>query len=307
MGFFSSRKTTFDPLGQYTPEQRKAVEALMSLASTGSGGGITLGQQYGRELGNYDFTEGEDQSLKGFQSLLSGSDLSKARDVYSSFADSKFNPDDPSSGYAEFSRALEKSGRESEDVLNRESAITGSRFGTNIQRQKENLAADLSNQRGMFLADLFNKMQDRKLQGARGLQITAEQTQGILQQIAEQSAIQRALKDQQAKDRYAEFNRARGEELSRIGLMQDEKQNPLGTVTKKSPSLFMSMLGEANPIVGSYNTHNYGYTTNQTSISDTIKAAMDIFMAQNGVRPPQNKSRNDMQIPDMARMIIGGY
>lgn len=282
MGFFSSKSTTYDPMSAYTPQQRQAIQALMSLASTGSGGGITLGEQYGGDLGYYDQTAGELQALSGLQGLVGGQDITGARDVYARMAGNKFNPDDPSSGYAAFSRALAKSGAESADVLNREAAMTGSRFGTGIQRQKASLAEDLANQRGMFLADLYNQGENRAMAGAQGLQSLVGTQQNLFQQLASQAAIERLLKDQQAKERYAEFGRQREEQLMRLGLMKDQWQNPMGAITKKGPSTLMAMLGEVSPWAGSYNTHKYGYTTNQTSYRDIINAAMKIFGTQMG-------------------------
>lgn len=243
MGFFSAKSTTYDPMSAYTPQQRQAIQALMSLASTGSGGGITLGEQYGGDLGYYTQGQGELQALSGLQGLVGGQDITGARDVYSRMANNKFNPDDPSSGYAAFSRALAKSGAESADVLNREAAMTGSRFGTGIQRQKASLAEDLANQRGTFLANLYNHGENRALTGASGLQSLVGTQQDLFQQLASQSAIERLLKDQQAKERYAEFGRQRQEQLTRIGLMQDQWQNPMGAITTKSPSMFSQFAG----------------------------------------------------------------
>jgi len=242
MGFFSNlfkgKETTYDPMSAYTPQQLQSIQALMSLASTGTGGGITLGKPYGGDLGHYQQAPGDLQALEGLQGLIGGQDISGARDVYSRMADHKFDPDDPSSGYAAFCRALAKAGNESEDVLNRESAITGSRFGTAIAGEKAGLAADLSNQRGMFLADLFSRGEDRALAGASGLQGLVGTQQNLFQRLASQAAIERLLKDQQVKDQYSEFGRARTEELSRIGLMQDQWKEPMGTRTTTSPSLF---------------------------------------------------------------------
>lgn len=277
MGIFSAKKTTYDPMSAFTPQQRQSIEALMSLASTGSGGGITLGQKYGGDLGYYNQTPGEIDALQGLQGLVSGGDISGARDVYSRMANNKFNPDDPSSGYAAFSRALAKAGGESQDAINREAARTGGVFGSGRGRDTASLQADLANQRGTFLASLFNQGENRALQGASGLQSLVGQQQDLFQQLASQSAIERLLKDQQAKDQYSEFQRTRGEELSRLGLMQEQWMNPMGSITKKGPNTLMSMLGEAIPIVGSYNTHKYGYTTNQTSIADGIKMAMALL------------------------------
>lgn len=272
MGFFSAKSTTFDPMSSYTPQQRASIEALMSLASTGSGGGISLGDSYTGSLGNYDMTAGENQALAGLQSLIGGTDITGARDVYTRMANNKFNPDDPSSGYAAFSKALAKSGNESADVLNREAAIGGSRMSSGIAMAKGGLAEDLQNQRASYLAQLFNQGENRALQGASGLQSLVGTQQGLFEQLASQAQIERLLKDQQAKDAYQEYQRQQNEQMTRIGLMQEQWQNPMNAITKKRPSTFAAMLGEVSPIVGSQNTHKYGYTTNQTSLGDSFGA-----------------------------------
>ena len=287
-GLSGSKTTSYDPLSAYRPEQQDSIKALMSLASTGAGGGITLGEKYGGDLGYYQQNPGELRAKEGLWGLVNGADMSGARDVYSSMANTQFNPDDPSSGYAAYSRALAKAGAESADVLNREAAMTGSRFGTNIQNQKADLAGDLANQRGMFLADLYNRSQDRALQGASGLQNLMVQQSGLYNQLQQQESIDRMLQDQKARDQYSEFNRTRDEQLSRLGLMNDQWQNPMGVITKKSPSTLMKMWGEFNPLVGSSNTHKYGYTTNQTSISDFVDAAMSMATGGMGSMPSGN-------------------
>lgn len=238
-------------MSAYTPQQRASVQALMSLASTGSGGGITLGEPYGGNLGYYNQTPGEQQSLAGLMSLVDGQDLTGARNVYSRMANNTFNPDDPSSGYAAFSRALAKSGSEAQDALNQQAAITGGVFGSGRGRDTASLQADLANQRGMFLAELFNQGESRALQGASGLQDLAGQQAKLYGQIQQQAEIERLLKDQQAKERYNEFQRTRNEELSRIGLMQDQMSNPMAPITTKSPSTFSKI---ASPLLGAVGT-----------------------------------------------------
>jgi len=242
-----AKTTTYDPYSLYSPEQMQSIRILESLASTGSGGGITLGERYSGDLGYHQQTPGELQALSGIQGLIGGQDISGARDVFSRMADHKFDPDDPSSGYAAFSRALAKAGAESADVLNREAAITGSRFWTGIQRQKASLAGDLANQRGMFLADLFSRGEDRAMQGAHGLQGLVGTQQNLFQELASQAAIERLLKDKQVKEQYLEFERARGEEMERLGLMKDQWMNPMGLRTKTSavPTGFSSMISSA--------------------------------------------------------------
>ncbi len=251
MGIFSSKKTTYDPFSAYTPEQQASIRALMGLASTGSGGGITLGEQYGGDLGYYQQTQGEQDALAGLQGLISGQDISGARDVYSRMANNQFNPDDPSSGYGAFSKALAKSGSESQDVINREAARTGGVFGSGRGRDTASLQANLSNQRGMFLAELFNQGQNRAMQGAQGLQGLVGTQQNLFNQLASQASVERLLKDQQAKDQLGEFYRTRAEELSRIDLMNQQWQTPMGKITTKSPSTFSKI---ASPLMGAVGT-----------------------------------------------------
>lgn len=275
MGLFS-KTSTYDPMSAYTPEQRQAIQALMSLASTGSGGGITLGQKYTGSLGNYQL---DPQTLAGgsaLEALFGSTDIQKARDTYTNLADTKFDPSDPRTGYAAFNRQLEKAGMESSDAINREAAITGNRFGTAILGEKADLAENLNLQRQSALAQLFQQSRASQAMGAAGLQDIARQEQQIAGANIDYGELVRQVKDAEAKDALNEYKRTRDEELSRIGLMQQQWENPMGTITKKGPSTFSKMLGEVIPFVGSYNSAKYGYTQNQTSIGDMVKAVASI-------------------------------
>lgn len=288
-------------MSAYTPQQRQSIEALMGLAATGTGGGITLGQEYGGPLGFYE--QGQ-QGLAGgniLANLLSGvyspdSDIGKARNVYEGFAElGKFNPDDPRWGYAAFNKALAKAGEESSDVLERESAISGSRFGTAIQGQKADLAENLNLQRQQRLAEIFQGSQQFAALGAAGFTGLANQVADIAGLNINYDDYQRQLKDQQAKESLMEFQRRRNEELSRIGLMQEQWQNPMGVITKKGPSLFAKMLGEVVPVMGSYNTQRYGYSQGQASIGQAVDAAVKMMtggVGSTGYQKPSSTQGN---------------
>jgi hypothetical protein len=239
---FGSKTTTYDPYSQYSPEQLTAVKALESLANTGSGGGITLGQQYPGATGDYQMTQGSQDALSNLQGLYGNASSTAVTDFYTNLLGQKFNPSDPSTGYADFSRALAKSGQESSDVLNREAAITGSRFGTGIQKQKASLSGDLANQRGMFLADLYKDTTSKQLQGASGLQNQQANQANLLSSIFNMSEVQRQLKDQELKDKLNQWQNARNEKVTtQIGLMQGIQQNPMGNIETTTPS-YMSQL-----------------------------------------------------------------
>jgi hypothetical protein len=297
MGLFS-KKTTYDPMSAYTPEQRKSIEALMSLASTGSGGGLTLGQSYNGALGNYE--QGA-QGMAGGQQLedlMTGaydpnSDMGKARGIYQGFSDlGQFNPDDPRWGYAAFNKALEKAGAESASALEREAAIGGRRFGTAILGEKADLAENMNLQRQQRLSEMFMGAQQFSALGAQGFTGLANQVAQIAGLNINYDDYQRQLKDTKARDALNEFKRTREEELSRLGLMQEQWQNPMGTITKKGPSTLAKMLGEVSPLMGSYNTHKYGYTQGQASISQAVDAAMKILTGGMGSTGYQKPSGN---------------
>jgi len=233
-------------------EQKRAAAALMQLAETGQFDNINLGEAYGGALGNYD-TSGNDLARNQLLGLFNGQDIQGARDTFSRIAENKFDPSDPKSGYAAFSRALAKSGAEAGDVLNREAAITGNRFGTSIGGDKADLAADMNNQRGMFLADLYNQGENRALQGASGLQNVANQQAGIAQSAAQQSLIINNIKDQRARDALSEYKRQRQETLSRIDLLGTEaNRNPYVGISSipGSQSGLSSLLGSVLGGVG---------------------------------------------------------
>lgn len=261
MGLFS-KTSTYDPMSAYTPEQRKSIEALMSLASTGTGGGITLGESYGGDLGYYQ--QGA-QGLAGgqtLQDLLSGaydpnSDMGKARGIYEGFSDlGQFNPDDPRWGYAAFNKALEKAGAESASALEREAAIGGRRFGTAILGEKADLAENMNLQRQQRLSEMFMGAQQFSALGAQGFTGLANQVAQIAGLNINYDDYQRQLKDTKARDALNEFKRTRAEELSRLGLMQEQWQNPMGTITTKSPTMLgklaSSVLGGVAGSVGAY-------------------------------------------------------
>ena len=254
MGFFSKKESTFDPRSAFTADQLKNLDALQGLANTGTGGGLILGEGFTGSLGEFEQNAGEKSALESLRGITGGNnkDLNTSRDVFNSFANTTFNPDDPSSGFSVFSRALAKAGREAQDQLNQQAAISGGVFGSGRGRDTASLQADMANQRGSFLAQLFNQSENRKLQGAQGLQGIANQELAFNQQLQQQEAVERQLKDQKAKAELNEFKRSRGEELSRIGLMQKSIQNPLAPITTSSPSLFSQLAPSLIGAVGSF-------------------------------------------------------
>lgn len=252
-GLFGAKKKTTSLRDMRTPEQKQAAALLQSLATTGSGGGINLGQAYGGSLGNFDLTGGEQGAYNQLAGLFGGQDINKARETFTNLADTKFDPSDPTSGYAAYSRELAKAQKESSDSLNQEAAISGSRFGTGILENKRQLADTFANQRAMKLAELFQNSRSQQMAGAQGLQGLVGTQANLANQQAAMAGLQRELKNQEAQANYSEWNRQRGETLSRIDLLnQEASRNPylgIPSITTNEQSPFSSLVGS---VLGSY-------------------------------------------------------
>lgn len=274
--FFKSKKETTTLEEMLSPEQKRARELLMKYGTTGiTPTGYKTGEAYDLSGFNFDPSVAETYGLQ--QLLMPSVDLESARGVYQGMTDTTFNPEDESTGLGAFRKALQRETQGASDVLNREAAITGGRFGTGIQRQKTDLAAQQSEQLGMKLAELFTGQQNRALQAASGLQGLAGMEQNRLAQMFNYGGLQRELQNQKAQLEYTDRQRQRDEQLQSLGVLGDiygqTNQWGLKSMTTKRPGIGMAMLGEINPAIGSYNTHQYGYTTNQTSIADAIAMA----------------------------------
>lgn len=273
MGIFSSKSktTTLEPM--LTDEQKQAMAALSAIGN---------GDQSSYDLSgyNFDMSSLENMGQSQLYNLLNSgtsTDLTTASKTLQDIANQTFNPDDPSSGFAAYSRQVARANKTASDALNREAAITGSRFGTGIQRQKTDLAAQQSDILGTKLGDLYNQLQSNKLSAASGLTNLAQAQENINQnRIAAAYSYgtrERDLQNQKAQLAYDEWKRGRDEKLNALSTVFNKNIDfGLKSWTTKSPSTAMAMWGEMNPFIGSYNTHQYGYTTNQTSISDAIKA-----------------------------------
>jgi hypothetical protein len=239
-----------------TPQAKAAQQFLQQLYSSGSAGGINLGEAYGGSLGNYNLTGGEQDAYSQLAGLFNGQDITKARETYTNLADTKFDPSDPSSGYAAYSRALAKEQGEANDVINREGAITGTRFGSRILNTKQDMAENFQNQRAVKLAELYQNSRASQLAGAQGLQGLVGTQANLANQQASMAGLERELMNQEAQAKYSEFQRQRGETLSRIDLAGTEaSRNPLLGVTQYGESspwsgLINSVLGAAGTAIG---------------------------------------------------------
>jgi hypothetical protein len=246
-----SSTTTLEPM--LTAEQKQALSALSAI---GQGSGVTYGN-----LGDFNFgmtgveNMGQDQ-LMALLSSGTGSDMSTASRTLQEMANQKFNPDDPSSGFAAYSRQVARAGKTASDQLNQEAAITGSRFGTGIQRQKTDLAAQMSDQLGSKLGELYGQTQNQKLSAASGLgalaQAQEQMNQNRITAAYTYGARERDLQNQKAQLAYDDWQRARTEKMNSLSSVANANIDwGMKSYTTKTPSLFSQFAGKVLDGVGS--------------------------------------------------------
>lgn len=280
MGLFDSlfkgksETTTLEPM--LTDEQKRAQTLLTNYGATGKLNDFQAGEAYGGALGSYDLTPNEQMLQSGVMDLINRGSVggNAGRSALLDMVNNQFNPDDPSSGYGAYSRQANRAFQGGLDALNRESAITGNRFSTAIIGDKADLAAQQSDILASKLAELYNQGENRKFGAAQGL-LQEEQRELEKFQTAQQFAqLERQLKDAEAQAKYSDFLRQRNERLSSVtglnsvfnrGIEFGSKE-----LTTTRPSTLAAMFGEINPLMGSYNTHQFGYDTNQSSLSDLV-------------------------------------
>lgn len=259
MGLFSKKSTTTME-EMLTPQQKEAQNLLMQFGKTGQLGDFQAGQQY--DFGNMDFslTPAELAGGSALENLLASSTgMDKAKGAYEGILGQTFNPDDPSNEFAAFNRQLSRQTKSASDVLNRDAAIQGNRFGTQISKDKVDLAERQSDIQGSKLAELYTELQNRKLSAAGGLTNLAQAEEAINQNRIQAAYVfgeqQRNLKNQKAQAEYDDWKRSRDERMSSIGGLESvwnrNVQYGQKSVTTKSPTLLGQLASSVMSSVGS--------------------------------------------------------
>lgn len=261
MGLFSKEKT-YSQEEMLTPEQKQAQQLLLSLSQGGNIAGLNLGDQYTGSLGNYSMTPTEESAVNRIYDLLNSgtpSALTKAEDTLTRLSDTTFDPSDPSSGYAAYQRQVARATNDANDVLNREAAITGNRFGDRILNSKSDLAAQQSDMLASKLAELYNTAQDRALAGAQGLTNLAGVNDAMqinrINTAANVGSLQRTLDTAKAQAQYEEWQRARNERLGTSidamnSLWNKNVQYGMKNLTTKEATPFGQLLNAGLTIGG---------------------------------------------------------
>lgn len=281
---FRPKTQTIEQEEMLSDEQKQMQKLLADYASTGKWGdtGFQAGEAYPEidELADvYETTDIEDVSQGKLLDMIGSSmpdiwEQGKG-EISDLLSTDKYDPYAKGGVYGGFEREVLKASDEAQDRLKQNQAVLGSlrsRATTEaMSGLEEETHATLSNK----LAELYQDYANKRISGAK----TAGEM-GVLEQSMEQDKIklaqeygglQRTLAEARAKTKFAEWSRQREDWTSTM----DAAKNVWGrnvdygmkSFSKERPSTFMGMLGEISPTVGSYNTHKYGYTTNQGSLA----------------------------------------
>lgn len=284
-----------DTVRTTTDEQDQARQSLAQFLKNGTIGPYTAGQQYNGAMGDFQMSDAEKSGQSKLMDLLNSAlpqSFTNGQNEYQSVLDGKFDPNDPNGVYQGFKTTTLQNNADAQDTLNRQLAVTGDTYSSNRARSTGRLQADTTNALNSKLADLYQNYSGQRLNAAGGLINSGIQQEGLNQGrinlASTVGSLPRLLADAQAKAQYSDFLRQQQEKSGVINaantLFNNDQRNGSTTFTNpKQPSTFMSMLGEVSPIVGSYNTAQYGYTTNQTSLSQTIAALTKALSAGGGL------------------------
>lgn len=289
MGFFDifktkkGKTTTLEPM--LTDQQKAAQDALLKFMQNGSIGNYQAGADYGGALGDFNMTDAEKVGQSKLMDLINGAlpdAFTKGQSELSSVLEpnSMYDPTNPNGVYKAFKAETQANYKDAQDALNRQLSLTGDTYSTNKARSTAQLNTNTTNALNSKLAELYQNYTGQRLNAATGLMnsgVTQEGlNQGRINLANTAGSLPRLLADAQAKAKYSDWLRQQTEKAGTINaantLFNKNVDYGLKSITGPSqPSTFMSMLGEVFPLIGSYNTAQYGYTTNQTSLADAIK------------------------------------
>jgi len=256
MGFFDSKKgktITQEPL--QTDEQKKVMKLLTDFASTGKFGDFTAGESFKGDLGSFTPTTIEKQGQSQLMDLIQGGmpELFKlgSDEFKKLLTTDKFDPYSETGVYKGFKTGVLREGQEASDMLKRNLAVTGDTFSTAQVKEQGDLSQRTHETLSNKMAELFQDFSDKKLAGAETAANLGLQEEGIktgrigLSQTF--GSLERLLKDSEAKAKYGDWLRARGEHQTTIDAAKTvfEKTVPYGVksyTTPDTPSPFSQLL-----------------------------------------------------------------
>ena len=262
MGCFSGKKKEIKQEPMMTPAQMTAESLLEHYAKTGRWGGFQAGQDYTGPLGAYEMTEPEKTAQSQLLQLLQGTMpemFTQGAGVIKDYAlGDKFDPYSEKGIYSGFKRNVMREAGDVASALDRKLAITGDMYSTARAKEHGLLGERTQNILSDKLAELYDQFVTRKLGAAQDLTKLGLQEEGIktgrIGLGMSLGSFDRLLKDVQAKEAYADWNRKRGEWLDSINAANTlwNKNVPYGmkTLEYTEPSPFAAVLNSGLQLAG---------------------------------------------------------
>lgn len=252
-----------------TPEQKAAMSLLSNFSSTGKLGAYQTGEQYTGSLGDFDPTVIEQLSQGKLLDLITGAKPEMfalgESEIKKLLTTDKYDPYAKGGVYEGFKKNVLREEGESADRLYREQAITGDLYSTATGKERGLLGERSQTALTGKLAELYQDFSNKKLAGATTAAQMGLQEEGIdtarIGLGMSLGSLERVLADAQAKAKYAEWARARGEYSQQIdaakGVMGANVQWGVKSfTTPDSPSPFSMLLNQglqiAGQVAGSY-------------------------------------------------------
>ncbi len=236
-----SQKVNQEPM--LTEEQKRMLRLLSGVAETGKYNGMTLGEGYGGSLGNYGMTGMETTGQNKLMGLLNNGAIGTSglygmgtSELKNMLTTNKFDPFNEKGVYAGYKKNVMKELGENTDILKRNAAVGGNLYSRDTVNRAGDLVETGQDQLNNKLAELYDRFVDRKT-GAMTTALNAgmgEESANMARIGASQQygQLQRNLENQEAQNKYNEWERARKEKLS--GLQYG--QSVMGTNANFQPT-----------------------------------------------------------------------
>lgn len=262
--FKGEKGTTVEQEAMLTPEQKAAMSLLSSFSSTGKLGNYQTGTEYSGALGDFDPTELEKISQSKLLELITGAKPEMfqlgTEEIKKLLTTDKYDPYNEKGGvYSGFKKNVLREEGEAADRLYRDQAIMGDLYSTATAKERGLLGERSQDALTGKLAELYQDFSNKKLAGASTAAQMGLQEEGIdtarIGLGMSLGALERVLKDAEAKAKYAEWARARGEYSQQL----DAAKSVMGAnvqwgvksfTTPDSPSPFSMLLNQGLQIAG---------------------------------------------------------
>jgi hypothetical protein len=280
-----SQTTSQGPM--YTPEQMEALKRMLGFAKTGEYGGYKAGEGYEGSLGSYDMTDMERGGQNSLMNLMNqaigtqnfGEGMGKD-ELTKLLQGDKFDPYSEKGTYKGFKKQTLREGKEAQDRLKQNMAMTGDLYSTATGKESGLLQERTQDQLSSKLAELYQDYSDKKISAIPwalqsdqfGDQMRFREkaqneniAMGRIGASQQYGGLQRMLDDMKAKDMYSEWQRSRDESKEPLKALESIYGNSAdwGAKSMTAPgytaeSPWSKVLNNMIGLLARYGTSNWG-------------------------------------------------